>query len=65
MSCRLRAQLGRVPGDGDRVQVDDAVDRRIALVLALDVLADRPDVVAEVLRPVGWMPLKIRFTAPA
>ena len=43
------AQLGRVVGDGDRVQVDDAVDRRVAAVLALDVLADRADVVAEVL----------------
>ena len=43
------AQLGRVVGDRDRVQVDDAVDRRVAAVLALDVLADRPDVVAEVL----------------
>ena len=43
------AQLGRVVGDRDRVQVDDAVDRRVAAVLALDVLADRADVVAEVL----------------
>ena len=42
------AQLGRVEGDRDRVQVDDAVDR-LAAVLALDVLADRADVVAEVL----------------
>jgi hypothetical protein len=33
---------------GYRVQVDDAVDR-LAAVLALDVLADRPDVVAQVL----------------
>ena len=49
------AQLGRVVGDRDRVQVDDAVDRLAALalgaLLALDVLADRPDVVAEVLAP--------------
>ena len=45
------AQLGRVVGDRDRVQVDDAEDRRVAAVLALDVLADRPDVVAEVLAP--------------
>ena len=43
------AQLGRVVGDRDRVQVDDAEDRRVAAVLALDVLADRADVVAEVL----------------
>ena len=35
----------------DRVQVDDAVDRGIGAVLALDVLHDRPDVVAEVLAP--------------
>jgi hypothetical protein len=35
------------------VQVDDAVDRRIAAVLALHVLQDRPDVVAEVLAPGG------------
>ena len=44
------AELGRVVGDRDRVQVDDAVDR-LAPVLALDVLADRADVVAEVLAP--------------
>ena len=31
------------------MQVDDAEDRRVAAVLALDVLADRADVVAEVL----------------
>ena len=43
------AQFGRVVGDRDRVQVDDAEDRRVAPVLALDVLADRADVVAEVL----------------
>jgi hypothetical protein len=42
-------QVGRVVGDRDRVQVDDAVDRRVAAVLPLDVLADRADVVAEVL----------------
>ena len=49
------AQLGRVVVDGDRVQVDDAVDRRrrgsARAVLAVDVLADRADVVAEVLAP--------------
>ena len=44
------AQLRRLVGDRDRVQVDDAVDR-LAAVLALDVLADRADVVAEVLAP--------------
>ena len=47
------AQLRRVVGDRDRVQVDDAVDRLAVAgaVLALDVLADRADVVAEVLAP--------------
>ncbi len=45
------AQLDRVVGDRDRVQVDDAEDRRVAAVLPLDVLADRTDVVAEVLAP--------------
>ena len=40
------AQLARVVGDRDRVQVDDAVDRGVAAVLALDVLPDGPDVVA-------------------
>ena len=43
------AQLDWVVGDRDRVQVDDAEDRRLAPILALDVLADRADVVAEVL----------------
>ena len=43
------AQHGRVVLDRDGVQVDDAVDRRVAAVLALDVLDDRADVVAEVL----------------
>ncbi len=47
------AQLGRVVGDRDRVQVDDAEDRRVAAVLALDVLADRAYVVAEVLAAGG------------
>ncbi len=47
------AQLGRVVGDRDRVQVDDAEDRRVAAILALDVLPDRPDVVAEVLAAGG------------
>ena len=46
------AKLGRILGDGERVEVDDAVDR-LAAVLPLDVLADRPDVVAEVLAPRG------------
>jgi hypothetical protein len=48
-----RAELGRLVVEGDRVQVDDAVDR-FALgdaILALDVLTDRSDVVAEVLAP--------------
>jgi hypothetical protein len=47
------AQLDRVVGDRERVQVDDAEDRRLAALLPLDVLADRPDVVAEVLAPGG------------
>ena len=45
------AQLARLVGDRDRVQVHDAVDRRIAAVLALHVLPDGPDVVPEVLAP--------------
>ena len=45
------AQLGRVVGDRDRVQVDDAVDRRRRRSWPVDVLADRADVVAEVLAP--------------
>ena len=44
---RSRSSAGSC-GDGDRVQVDDAVDP-LAAVLPLDVLADRPDVVAQVL----------------
>src|SRR5215212_10342298 len=46
-------QLRGVVGHGDRVQVDNAVDRRIAAVLALDVLTNGTDVVAEVLAPRG------------
>ena len=46
-------QLGRVVFDRDRVQVDDAEDRRIAPVLPLDVLANRPDVITEVLATGG------------
>jgi hypothetical protein len=53
-------QLPRVERNGQRVQVDDAVDR-LAAVLPRDVLDDRADVVAEVLAPVGWMPEKIRM----
>ena len=45
------AQLGRVVVDGDRVEVDDAVDRRVAALLAGDVLRDAADVVAQVLAP--------------
>ena len=48
-----RAQLGRLVGDGRRVEVDDAVDRRVAAILAGDVLHDRADVVAEVLAAGG------------
>jgi len=62
------AQLARVVADGGRVQVDDAVDR-LAAVLPGDVLDDRPEVVAEVLRPVGWIPERCgssrRAVAPA
>ncbi len=47
----VAAQLLRLVGDGDRVQVDDAVDRRVPPVLAVDVAAHRADVVAEVLAP--------------
>ena len=43
-------QLPRVERNGQRVQVDDAVDR-LAAVLPRDVLDDRADVVAEVLAP--------------
>ena len=43
------AQLRRVVGDRERVQVDDAEDRRLAPLLPLDVLLDRADVVAQVL----------------
>ncbi len=46
------AQLRRVVGDGDRVQVDDAEDA-LAALLARDVLGDRPDVVAQVLSARG------------
>ena len=42
------AQLIGLVRDRDRVEVDDAVDR-LASVLPLHVLANRPDVVAEVL----------------
>src|SRR5262245_63305386 len=38
---------------GRRVEIDDAVDRRVAAVLAFDVVDDRADVVAEVLAPGG------------
>ena len=51
--ARAPAQLLRVVGDRRAVQVDDAVDRRVRLVLTLDVVEDRPDVVAEVLAPGG------------
>jgi hypothetical protein len=47
------AQLGRVVGDGHRVQIHDAVDRLARLVLTLDVAPDRADVVAQVLAPGG------------
>ena len=47
-----RQRVG-VVGDARGVQVDDAVDRRIAALLALEVAPDRPDVVAEVLAPGG------------
>ena len=47
------AQPGRVVRDGDRVQVDDAVDRQVGAVLPGDVVQDRADVVPEVLGPRG------------
>ena len=47
-----RAQLCRLVGDRDRVQVDDAVDG-LAAVLAFHVLDDRADVVAQVLAAGG------------
>jgi hypothetical protein len=47
------AQLVGLIGDGEGVQVDDAEDRRLAALLPLDVLADRADVVAEVLAAGG------------
>ena len=46
------AQLVRVIGDRDRVHVDDAIDR-LAAILSLHELADRTDVVAEVLGASG------------
>ena len=51
--ARALAQFGRLVGDGRTVQVDDAVDRGVGTVLALHVLQDGPDVVAEVLAPGG------------
>jgi hypothetical protein len=33
------------------VQIDDAVDRGVAALLAVEIAEDRPDVVAEVLAP--------------
>ena len=53
VSWERSAQVDRVIGDRRGVQVDDAVDRRVGAVLALDVVEDRPDVVAEVLAPGG------------
>ena len=47
----VAGQRLRVVGDARGVQVDDAVDRRIAALLALEVAPDRADVVAEVLAP--------------
>ncbi len=46
-------QLRGLVGHGGRVQVDDA-EQRLTALLPLDVLADRPDVVAEVLGA-GWL----------
>ena len=45
---RRLAQLLRLLGDGDGVEVDDRVER-VHLVLLRDPAADGPDVVAEVL----------------
>ena len=46
---RALAQVGGVVVDRQRMEVDDAVDRRVTAVLAGDVLRDAADVVAEVL----------------
>ena len=46
------AELGRLVGDRDRVEVDEAEDA-LAALLRLHVLGDRPDVVAQVLAPRG------------
>jgi hypothetical protein len=46
---RAVVQVPRVVVDGDRVQVDDAEERRLAQLLCLRVLAKAADVVAEVL----------------
>ena len=53
-------ELGRVPRQGHRVEVDDA-EEGVVLVLLGDPVAQRPQVVAEVGLPVGWMPLKTLF----
>ena len=46
------AELGGLVGDRDRVQIHEAEDA-LAALLRLDVLGDRPDVVAQVLAPGG------------
>src|SRR6202022_2126920 len=50
---------GRVVFDGDRVEVDHA-EESLSLRLGGDVLTEAPGIVPEVLRPVGWMPEKMR-----
>ena len=49
----VAGQRAGVVGDARGVQVDDAVDRRVAALLALEVAADGADVVAEVLAAGG------------
>ena len=48
---RIARQRLRVVRDAGRMEIHDAVDRRIAAILALHPAADGPDVVADVLAP--------------
>jgi hypothetical protein len=59
------AQLGRVVGHRDGVQVHDAVDRRVAALLSRDVLRDGADVVAKVLCARGLNPREDAHVARA
>ena len=60
---RGRAELLDVVRHRQRVQVDDA-EQAVVPVLVGDPVPDRPEQVAEVLRPVGWMPEKTRAMSP-